>query len=671
MNVTELARKLNTDKDKLLKILPKYGYDIGKKAIKIDDKVAQQVMEEWSDIKKDIEKKRKKKQEKRKQKKKEMRKQQVEQKEIELPESITVKNLAEKMNMAVSELISHLMDDGILANKNQELDFETASIVAEDLDFEVKEKDSSDVETEGGEHGKVLRESLDRSEKLQRRPPVIIVMGHVDHGKTKLLDAIRQKNKIDQEAGSITQHIGAYQAAWEDPEDDKEKKMTFIDTPGHKAFTVMRSRGAKVADIAILVVAADDGVQPQTKEAIQIMKAANLPFVVAINKIDKSGIDIERTKKQLSDEDVIPEEWGGDTPMVEISAKQETNIDDLLDMILLVSDMNEDDIQADPDMPAIGTVIESHKDKQMGSVATILIQNGTLEAGDPLIINGADYGNVRRMWNHKGEDIDSAGPSVPAQMIGFDVTPEVGDILDVSKADEAEKVDAREKEMEQTGAQKGSLDSGEGKDKNTLNLYVKADVLGSLEALTSTLEEIEHEEVGVKVVGKGLGNITVDDVNKAEAGNAALVGFQVEPTYSAEELIQDKDLEIKCDDVIYDITEWVNENLESLLEDETITEKTGNLKVLAIFSEETSAMTVGGRVESGYVEVGAKAKVKRDGEVVGEGKVENLKQGQQDKDKIKAGKECGVRFKGKTEIKEDDVLDFYKTETKKKSLDLE
>lgn len=671
MNVTELARKLNTDKDKLLKILPKYGYDIGKKAIKIDDNVAQQVMEEWSDIKADLEKKKKKKQEKIKQKKKEIRKQQADQREIELPESITVKNLSEKMGMPVSELISHLMDEGILANKNQELDYDTASIVAEELDYDVQKKDTTEVDAGGEQHGQVLRESLEESDNLERRPPVIIVMGHVDHGKTRLLDTIREKNMIDQEAGSITQHIGAYQAVWEDPEDEQEKKMTFIDTPGHKAFTVMRSRGAKVADIAILVVAADDGVQPQTKEAIQIMKAADLPFVVAINKIDKNDIDIERTKKQLSEEDVIPEEWGGDTPMVEISAKQKTNIDDLLDMILLVSDMNEDEIQADENVPAVGTVIESHKDKQMGSVATILIQNGSLETADPLIINGSNYGNVRRMWNHKGEDIEVAGPSVPAQMIGFDVTPEVGDILDVSKADQAEKVDAREKEMEQTGAQSGTIDSGESEDKNTLNLYVKADVLGSLEALVSTLEEVEHEEVGVKIAGKGLGNITVDDVNKAEAGNAALVGFQVEPTYSAEELIQDKDLDVKTDDVIYDITEWVKDQLEDLLETETIVEKTGNLKVLAIFSEESRAMTIGGRVETGFVKPGVKAKVKRGGEVVGEGKVANLKQGQQDVEKIKAGKECGVRFEGKTEVKEGDVLDFYKTETKEKSLDME
>ncbi|PSO45708.1 MAG: hypothetical protein BRC22_00625 [Parcubacteria group bacterium QH_9_35_7] len=304
-------------------------------------------MEEWSDIKKDLKEKKKKKQKEKEKKKQELKEEYKsnQQQVIELPESISVKDFSEKLSMSVSELISHLMQEGILANKNEELGFDTASIVAEELGYEVEEKEQSDIQTEQ-QHGEVLRESLEKSENLSRRAPVIIVMGHVDHGKTKLLDTIREKNMIEQEAGSITQHIGAYEAAWEDPEDNEEKKMTFIDTPGHKAFTVMRSRGAKVADIAILVVAADDGVQPQTKEAIQIMKAANLPFVVAINKIDKKDTDIQRTKKQLSEEDVIPEEWGGDTPMVEISAKQKTNIDELLDMLLLVSDMNEEDIQA-------------------------------------------------------------------------------------------------------------------------------------------------------------------------------------------------------------------------------------------------------------------------------------------------------------------------------------
>lgn len=668
MNVTELARKLNIEKDRLLKILPKYGFDVGKNAIKIDDKVAQQVMDQWDEIKQDLKQKKKQKEKKKKKKKQEMR-QQMEQK-VELPDSITVREFADRLGMAVTEVISELMDNGILANKNQDIDFETASIVAEELGYKVKQEDKQNNETKQVEHGEVLEQSLEESDNLSRRAPVVIVMGHVDHGKTKLLDTIRKKNIADTEAGGITQHIGAYEAKWSDPETDEEKNLTFIDTPGHEAFTAMRSRGAQVADIAILVVAADDGVQPQTKEAIQILRAANIPFVVAINKIDKNNIDIQRTKKQLSEEDVIPEDWGGGTTMVEISAKQNQNIDELLDMLLLLSDMNEDSMQADSDMPAVGTVIESHKDKQMGAVATILIQNGTLQVGDPLIINGKDYGNVRRMWDYQGGDVEQAGPAVPAQMIGFEVTPEVGDILDVAKADEAEPVDVRAKEMQQTGAQQKDTLSAQAKDKNMLNLYIKADVQGSLGAIVGSLEEIEHEEVDIDIVGKGLGNITEDDVNKAEASDATIIGFQVSPTQSAKKLMEAKGVDYQNYDVIYDITEWTKEQLDDLLEDKQITRKIGNLKVLAIFSTENRAQTIGGRVESGQVVPGAKVKIKRDGEQVGRGEIVNCKKGQQDVDKVKSGEECGLRFEGKSTVEEGDVLDFYITETKEKELNL-
>jgi translation initiation factor IF-2 len=668
MNVSELARKLNIEKDKLLKILPKYGFDVGRKAIKIDDKVAQQVIDQWSEIKQDLKKKKKKKEKKRKKKKQEMR-QQIN-KQIEIPENITVRKFADKLGMAVTEVISELMDNGILANKNQDIDFETASIVAEELGYEVKQESKQTGETKEVEHGEVLKQSLKNSENIQRRAPVIIVMGHVDHGKTKLLDTIRKKNIIDTEAGGITQHIGAYEAKWRDPENNEEENLTFIDTPGHQAFTAMRSRGAQVADVAILVVAADDGVKPQTKEAIQIMKAANIPFVVAINKIDKNNIDIQRTKKQLSEEDVIPEDWGGDTPMVEISAKQNQNVDELLDMLLLMSDVNEDSMRADPDAAAVGTVIESHKDKQMGSVATILIQNGTLEVGEPLIINGENYGNVRNMWNHRGETIEQAGPAVPAQMIGFEVTPEVGDILDVAEADEADPVDVRAKEMQQTGAQQKETLSAQSGDKNMLNLYLKADVQGSLEAIIGSLEEIEHKEVDIDIVGKGLGNITEDDVNKAEASDATIIGFQVEPTQSAKKLMKAKGVEYKNYDVIYDIIEWTESQLEDLLEDKKITKKIGNLKILAIFSTESNAQTIGGRVESGQIVPGAKAKIKRNGEIVGRGEIVNCKKGQQDVDKVKSGEECGLRFEGRDKVQEDDVLEFYVTETKEKELNL-
>ena len=671
MNVSELARRLRIHPKELLDILPEYGFDIGAKAIKIDNKVAQQIMKKWRYIRRDLEEKKRKEFEEQKNKEKALRKEQGI--EISIGDLITVRELADKMQMPVTQLIGELMKNGILANMNQNIDFSTASIMAEELGYSVKKEDGStgeDLEIEDA-----LEDAFAKQKNKTSRAPVIVVMGHVDHGKTRLLDTIRQTNIIDTEAGGITQHIGAYQTTWKDPNTKESKDLTFIDTPGHEAFTVMRSRGAKVADLAILVVAADDGVKQQTKEVIQIIKAAKLPFVVAINKIDKDGIDLQRVKTELSHEGIIPEEWGGDTPMVEISAKEKINIDKLLDILLLTSEMSSDEITADADMLAAGTVIESHVDKGMGPVATLLVQTGTLRKNDKLVIGSEIYGKVRAMKDHRGKMIEEAGPSVPVQIIGFKVAPSVGDILDVSNQKGAKKIDLKSKRAQQTGAEKQLVlqqhTEDEDKKKKTLNLIIKSDVLGSLEAILGSLETIQHEEVGVKVIGKGLGNVTEDDIARAEAGNGTIIGFNVKANPVIAGHLREKDINFLQYSVIYALTDWVKDQLEELLEAEMIITEIGILKILGVFRTDKNAMTVGGRVEDGKLLTGAKVRIKRDNEVIGRGVLSQLQSGKSAVKKVPAGSECGVRYEGKVKIEVDDILEAYTEETKERTLNLD
>ena len=432
---------------------------------------------------------------------------------------------------------------------------------------------------------------------------------------------------------------------------------------------MMRSRGAKVADMAILVVAADDGVQPQTEEVIQIIRAAKLPFVVAMNKIDKDTADVTRVKTQLAERGIQPEDWSGDVPVVEISAKQKLNIDKLLDVLLLVADLNTEHMQADSSIAAVGTIIESHTDKQVGAVATILVQAGTLRIGDPLVVNGEIYGKARAMRDHRGRAIKEAGPSTPAQIIGFKVAPEVGDILDVSPAAGAERIDIKQKQTQQTGAERQrsvTVEEGEkeGEKKKTLNLVLKADVLGSLEAIVGSLEKLQHGEVAVNVMGKGLGNITENDVAKAEAGQGYVIGFHVNPTPLAAESMRDKGIELLRFEVIYDLIKWVQDGLEKLLDVEKIVTELGTMKVLAVFRTDKRAMTVGGRVESGKAIRNSLVRVKRGGEEVGRGKASTLQIGKQEVKDVAQGTECGVRFEGKGKIEEGDLLEFYTEESK-------
>jgi translation initiation factor IF-2 len=566
------------------------------------------------------------------------------------------------------------MKNGILATQNENVDHDTAALVAQELGFTVAEGVAENSSEQESSHVENLENILGADAHVSR-PPVIVVMGHVDHGKTKLLDSIRSANVVAQEAGGITQHIGAYQVIWNNPKTKEKSPLTFIDTPGHEAFSVMRGRGAKVADIAVLVVAADDSVKPQTIEAIKIIKAVKLPIVVAINKIDKEGADPKKVRADLSQHDILAEEWGGDVPMVEISAKQNLNIDKLLDILLLVADVHADDIKANPKRAAAGTVIEAHVDKGEGPVATVLVQTGTLKINDPLVVNGEIYGKVRAMKDYKGESLFEAAPSCPARILGFKVAPQVGDILDVGSAESASLINIKEKRNIQSGAEKKTVsvtaDPEEEEQKKILNLVVKADTLGSLEAIIGSLEKIKNDEVGVRIVGKGLGNIMADDVAKAETTHGVICGFNVVPVPLAKNMIQDKSIQFLQFSVIYDLIDYVKAELKKLLNPEKITIELGSLRVSAIFRTDKSSMIVGGRVESGKIKKEARLRIKRKGDIIGLGRISQLQSGKQSVNELPEGNEGGLQFEGKIKLEVGDVLEAYKEEEKEKKLILE
>ena len=665
MNVSELARQLKIHPAKLLQILPEFGFDVGARAVKIDDRVAQQIQRDWRRMKFTIEERERKE----KEKEKELEKQQRQESGIviELPPVLTVREFADRLNIPINKLILELMKNGILANQNERIDHVSASLIAEGLGFKTAEVANAPTVVEDPTHLQNLEKILGlNSETNKARPPVIVVMGHVDHGKTKLLDSIRSANVVASEAGGITQHIGAYQVEWTNPKTKEKSPLTFIDTPGHEAFTVMRSRGAKVADIAILVVAADDGVKPQTIEAINIIKAAKLPVVVALNKIDKESADPQRARTELSQHGIIPDDWGGDVPMVEISAKNNLNIDKLLDTILLVAEMHADTIKADADRKAAGTVIEAHVDKGQGPVATVLVQTGTLKVNDPLVVNGEIYGKVRAMKNYRGDNMTEAKPSTPVRILGFKLAPRVGDILDVGSVGTATEINLKTKRVEQMGAEQRPImtsgDTEAEENHKTFNLVIKADVLGSLEAITSSLEKIQNEEVGVKVVGKGLGNITADDISLASATGSVVVGFNVATTSVANEMMHNTGVQFKQFKVIYDLLNYAKDELEKLLNPELVTIELGNLKVMGIFRTEKGYMIVGGRVEMGKLQKDCKVRVKRDKEIIGKGSLSHLQTGKQEVKEVPEGTECGVHFDGKLKLEIGDVLEAYKEE---------
>jgi len=669
MNISELARRLRVSTEELRESLPSLGFSIGRHAIKVNDHEAAGIMEKWAEFKK----------RERLAAKREAQMAQIEaqksgpkilDKEATLPSVMTVREFAALLDLPIARVMQELLKSGILASLNERIDFETASIVAEDLGYKAilaqGKSEGANEDTEGQTRLSAALNAAD-SERASERPPVIVVMGHVDHGKTKILDSIRKTNVMEGEAGGITQHIGAYQVV------RNGRLLTFIDTPGHEAFTVMRSRGAKVADIAILVVAVDDGVQPQTKEAVDIIKAAGLPFVVALNKIDKADANIDRVKGQLAELNLVAEDWGGKTVCVPVSAKSGTNIDQLLDVLLIVADLEKQKLMANASRRAIGTIIESHIDKGEGPVATALIQAGTLKPSDVLGVRGALYGRVRSMRDWKGEFVQEAPPSMPVKILGLKFAPAVGDILEVpedAKALAKMKHVPTRTGVEDAGSQKAHVTDKDREGKKFMNVIVRADVLGSLEAVLGMFEKVKHDVVGVEIVAKGLGNITDADVLKAEATNSIIYAFTVKPTTTAVELARDKNVQIREFNIIYKLFEDVLASIEKLMPEEKTIVELGKLHVLALFKKADRGGVFGAKVVGEKVRLGSKMRILRGDQVVGEGEITTLQLGKQSVKEVAGGAECGVGYNG-SRVEIGDVIETYFEESKVRTLKIE
>lgn len=574
-------------------------------------------------------------------------------KPIKVGDTVTVKDLGEKLGKQAAEIIKKLLMLGIMATINQELDFDTAALIAEEFGIPVERQ------IDKGSEEVLLKEEEDKPEELKPRPPVVTIMGHVDHGKTSLLDAIREANVIATEAGGITQHIGAYTVQIDG------KKITFLDTPGHEAFTAMRARGAKVTDIAILVVAADDGVMPQTIEAINHAKAANVAIIVAINKIDKPGANPDRVKQELTEYGLVSEEWGGDTICVPVSAKKKLNIDGLLEMILLVAEMQE--LKANPDRKATGTVIEAELDKGKGPVATVLIQKGTLNIGDNFIV-GNTFGKIRAMVDDKGKRVKKAGPSVPVEIQGLSEVPDAGDIFmvvddeKVAKQISEKRKDKQKQQMIQSN-QKVSLDDlfnqiQEGKVKD-LNIIVKADVQGSVEAIKQSLNRLSNSEVKVNTIHGGVGAITETDIVLASASNAIIIGFNVRPQPQAMAMAEREKVDIRLYRVIYNAIEDVEAAMKGMLDPEFKEVVQGHAEVRATFKASSVGTIAGCYVTDGKIVRNSDVRIIRNGIVVHEGKLASLKRFKDDAKEVATGYECGLNIERYNDIKEGDIIESF------------
>ena len=573
--------------------------------------------------------------------------------EIEIPETITVGELSSKLGKGAAEIVKKLMMLGVMATITQSIDFDTAALIASDFGVDAKPEiiiTKEDI---------LFKEEEDKPEDLKPRPPVVVVMGHVDHGKTSLLDAIRHTSVTDTEAGGITQHIGAYSVRLGD------RDITFLDTPGHEAFTTMRARGAQVTDVAILVVAADDGIMPQTIEAINHAKAANVTIVVAINKIDKENANVERVKQMLVEHELVPEEWGGDTVCVEVSAKNKTNIDGLLEMVLLVADMKE--LKANPDKAAKGTVIESRVDKGMGPVATVLVQEGTLNVGD-IVIAGTAVGHVRAMINDKGRRIKTAGPSTPVEIQGLSEAPMGGERIFAVKdeklaRDVAESRKQEQKENKFSQTVKVSLDNlfdqiDEGNMKE-LNIIIKADVQGSVEAVRQSLEKLSNDEVRVRAIHGGVGAINESDVMLANASNAIIVGFNVRPDSGALAAAASQEVDIRLYSIIYQAIEEIEAAMKGMLDPKFKESIIGHAEIRQTFKVSGVGTIAGAYVTDGKITRNAEIRLVRDGIVVYQGKIGSLKRFKDDAKEVSESFECGLSIENYNDIKEGDTVECF------------
>ena len=578
---------------------------------------------------------------------------------VEVAPVIGVGEFAKKLDLPVTKIIGELMKNGVMATINEQIDFDTASIIGSDLGFEI----TPEAEAEP-DHPATKLEAGEGS----ARPPVVAVMGHVDHGKTSLLDAIRKTNVAAKESGGITQHIGAYQIKRGD------RWITFLDTPGHEAFSAIRAHGARLTDVAIIVVAADDGVKPQTKEAIRHAQEAGVQIVIAVNKIDKEGADPNRVRQELSELELVPEEWGGKTVMVDVSAKAEQNIDKLLDVVLLVADI--EDLRARPSGPAEGVVVESHLETGRGPVATVLVQHGNLKLGD-YIVSGATYAKVRSLGDFRSKRLKGADPGMPAVVTGFKAVPAFGDVFYVVDSEKIarERAQANQRQTSIKSMVKvkkieasdltDAITAGQVKE---LNVIIKADVQGSLESLLESVADLRNEEVAVKVVSQGIGDISESDVNFAQTAGGLLIGFNVSMSSAVKQLATREHVQIRLYKVIYELLDDLRQALSQMLAPEVIELPVGKLKVLGVFKTTKTAVICGGEVVDGKVEPGVEVRVLRNKEVVAAGKVNTVQKEQNQVKEVVEGEQCGLNIAVNSAIEVGDQLEFFRTETRQRSL---
>lgn len=707
IRVYKLAKELGISSGELIEILQDLGVEVASHMSSIDDETAKIVKDMYTEEKEDEvkgdddlslaadkekikkTKKREEEEEKERREKKKDKKSKKDNKEksmsetierspqrkekqakvfqVELP--ITVKKFSETIKKPANQIIKELMNLGLMANLNHPLDEDTLLMLCDEIGIDV-EIISNDKE-KGEEiniHGKIGKEIIDREEDLVLRPPVVTVMGHVDHGKTTLLDSIRKTSVAEGEAGGITQHIGAYQVMI------NNRPITFIDTPGHEAFTAMRARGAQVTDITILVVAADDGVMPQTIEAINHAKAADIPIIVAINKIDRPNAQPDRVKQELTEYGLVPEEWGGDTIFVEISALKNENIDELLEMVLLVAEIEE--IKANPNRLAEGIIIESELDKGRGPVATVLIKNGTLKIGDP-ILAGPVAGRARAMFDDKGNRVKKATPAMPVEVLGFSDVPNAGDFVQVLEDEKEARhiAELRRKDLQQKSLNVDNRVSLEelyqqiqkGKVKE-LNVIIKADVQGSIEALRDSLLKLSNEEISVNIIHTGVGAISETDVNLASASNAIVLGFNVRPDNNAQQIAEEEQVDIRTYRVIYKALEDFKDAMSGLLDPEIKEEITGRAEVRETFKVPGVGIVAGLYVTEGVINRNDKVRLIRDGVVITEGNIASLKRFENDVKEVKEGYECGLGIEDYNDIKTGDELEVFTIKKIKRTL---
>ncbi|MBL7054094.1 translation initiation factor IF-2 [Patescibacteria group bacterium] len=678
MNITELARKVKITPAELRQKLPELGFHIGKRAIQIPNKQAEKFIEIWR-----AEQSKQAMLNKIKQKisKTEEKEKQVEKELISIPSKIQVHRFAAKINIPLNKVMNELVKNGVFCGVNENIDYEIAAIVAENIGIDVQPGDEEQVAKVNvkAKINKILKQ--EKKENLKQRPPIIVMVGHVDHGKSSILDAIRKSKITEIEQGGITQHIGSYQV------EKNEHLMTFIDTPGHEAFKQMRVRGGGLADIAILVISADDKIQPQTMESIKIIHEENIPFVVAINKIDKSGADIDKIKKELSEINLMPEDWGGKIICIPVSAKTTKGINDLLDAVNIIIDLNKSSFLANPTGEMIGVVVESRLDPGLGPIMSSIILNGHIQDGDNLIV-GNSYGKVRFIQDYLGNKISKTKISLPVDIFGLKNVPSAGTIIKkISSDKEFKKITKQISSIKSSHLFFQEENEQEYKDtaeaaKNTkqLKIILKANKLGSLEAIIHSIENLSTDEVKVKILKKGIGQITETDVDLASASNAYIFGFEVNVSGLARNLIKEKNVKVELYNVIYDLIEFTKEQINKLLPEEVIEEFLGEVKILKIFQKKNKEKVVGGKVLKGKVnnnrfiriwessEQGKQSENRELTKLKGEGKITQLQFNKNDVDEAGAGKECGLKIITQANIEPDDILEIYKEVKKQRKI---